>query len=98
MGSSIVVNTAGLDQPPALAAAGTFSYFVARTLVLATGERLADVPVSRRVTSIGVANRLLKRACRRAGDVYLVRSWRRERHPAAPAASLGMQGGPGQAA
>jgi hypothetical protein len=70
MADRILVNTAGFDQSPALAAASTslsfqVTYYVARTLVLYTGERLADVPVSRRVTSIGVANRLLKRACRR---------------------------------
>ena len=92
MAHSIVLNTAGLDQPPARAVGSTaavgaqITYYVARTLVLATGERLADVPVSRRVTSVGVANRLLKRACRRAGDVYLVRAWRRDRHSAAQAA------------
>lgn len=92
MAHRILLNTGGLDQPPARAtgssspAAPQIVYYVARTLVLATGERLSDVPVSRRVTSIGIANRLLKRACRRAGDVYLVRAWRRERNSAAPTA------------
>lgn len=84
MAHRIVSNTAAVDQPPARVCASRteLTYYVARTLVLVTGERLADVPVSRRVTSIGVANRLLKRACRRTGDVYLVRALRRERHPA----------------
>lgn len=84
MVQSIVVNTAGVDQSPARATASAVayhvSYYVARTLVLATGERLADVPVSRRVSSIGIANRLLKRARRRVGDVYLVCASRRQRH------------------
>lgn len=92
MAHRIVLNIAGLGQPRARVLGRTSSarpqitYYVARTLMLSAGERLADVPVSRRVTSIGVANRLLKRACRRAGDVYLVRTWRRERNSTAPAA------------
>lgn len=62
--------------PPS--AHGTFTtvFYAAQVLELATGDRVLDVPLSRKVSSLGVAQRILKRARRAVASAYLVTSRR----------------------